>query len=145
MEEGSTTSIPILCRQLSSILAKSHLQTFCFLNFLMPNDAQRSVPCPRAFPTQNRTKHVCSPAVIKLWGQQARSYRHNPCSPREKCPLNFLPTSNQPCSSLLTRRYSSLPKIFMMPAPREVLLLLPREQGAALCVLSLRSLEQHLC
>lgn len=36
-------------------------------------------------------------------------------SPKEKHPLNFLPTSNQPCGSFLTRRYSSLPKIFMLP------------------------------
>lgn len=104
-------------------------------------------PAPELFRPSNRTKHICSPANTKAvlaFGshQRARSYRHNPCSPREKRPLNFLPKTNQPCRSLLTRRYSSLPKIFMMSAAREVLLLLPREQGAALCVLSLCSLSR---
>lgn len=35
---GLPTYIPLLHSQLSVIPAKSHFQTFCFLNFLMPTD-----------------------------------------------------------------------------------------------------------
>lgn len=56
-------------------------------------------PAPQLFHPRNRTKHICSPCgnkAVLAFGSppQARCYGHNPCSPREKCPLNFLPKAN---------------------------------------------------
>lgn len=106
---------------------------------LPADDAQRSVPCPFPSHRQNQTRLLsCSNKAVLAFGshQRAQSYGHRPCSPKAKRPLNFLP-KNRPCRNrLLTRRYSSLLKIFMMPAAREVL------QGAALSSLSLCSLSR---
>lgn len=64
----------------------------------------------------------------------AQPYKHTPCTPQAKMPPQLSPQVKPMLQSLLTRRYSSLPKIFMMPAAREA------QQGAA--VSSLRSLSR---
>lgn len=64
----------------------------------------------------------------------AQPYKHTPCTPQAKMPPQLSPQVKPTLQSLLTRRYSSLPKIFMMPAAREA------QQGAAAS--SLRSLSR---
>lgn len=109
---------------------------------LPADDAQRAVPCPGAFPVQQQNQpHLlsCSNKAPLALG----SPQHNARSPGEKCPLSFLPTANQPCRNLLTRRYSSLPKIFMVPGRFGCSC--PESRSRSVCSLTLRSLQQHLC